>query len=71
MTRTERTDWLQAIATQADVLFAEPADMLSVAASILVAALSKMPADTAAIALNNLTDSITLSLSLERYVSRH
>lgn len=71
MTRTERADWLNAIATQADVLFAEPIDLLNIAASILVAALSKMPADTAASALNDITHSITLSLSLERYVSRH
>lgn len=71
MTRAERTDWLQAIATQADVLFAEPDDLLNIAASILVAALSKMPADTAAIALNDLTLSITHALGLERYVSRH
>lgn len=71
MTRTERTEWLDAIATQADCLFAEPDDMLNIAASIIVAALSKMPADTAAIALHGLSRSIAHAINLEHYASRH
>lgn len=43
MTQDEKSDWLKAIATQADTLFAEPEDMLWITGVLLLWALSRLP----------------------------
>lgn len=72
VTRAERTDWLNAIATQADVLLAEPEDMFWIAGAILLATISKLPEAAQQPTLDNWTTNIAKVLQPDRrHASRH